>query len=426
MKEQSHPENATIPLFPLAVGLWLGYLLLLLLIDRSFYPRPVFPPVYYWVNGIIGLALLGASHRTRLRNWLGPTFAPLAIILLSMTPIVLGQVTQILQFGPGPANGPGGGPEAIFLRTMPLLLITLILTAWLYGWRYVIIFNGGVAALTLGLYLFLFRPGIPLLPPLVVLLIQTITFLVAGYFISTLINQLRRQHEALVDANARLVDYAATLEQLTLSRERNRLARELHDTLAHSLSALSVQLETTKAYWDVEPETARQLLEQSLETTRTGLNETRRALKALRASPLEDLGLLLALRRLAQNAAERGQLTLHLDLPEQLPPLPSAVEQCIYRVAQEALENVVRHARARNMYVTLSDDSDGLVLSIRDDGVGFDLQTAQGNGHFGLAGIRERATVAGATLEVASEPGQGASIRLMFKEHSHAHSSVDL
>jgi len=259
-----------------------------------------------------------------------------------------------------------------------------------------------------------------------VLLIQTVTFLVVGYFISRLIQQLRQQQAALQEAHARLVDYTATLEQLAVSRERNRMARELHDTLAHSLSALSVQLETLKAYWDVEPETARVLLDEALAATRTGLNETRRALKALRASPLDDLGLLLALRKLAEQAAERGHLTLHLHLPEHLPPLSPAVEQCLYRVAQEALENVVRHAQARNLHLSLSDDSSGLSLSIRDDEVGFDPQAVQGNGHFGLAGMRERAAVAGATLEIASKPGQGTSIQLVFKEWRHAHPRADL
>src|SRR5439155_20678930 len=128
--------------------------------------------------------------------------------------------------------------------------------------------------------------------------------------------------------------HAGTLESLAVSRERNRMARELHDTLAHTLSGLSVQLETVEAYWDVEPRTAHAMLDRALEATRDGLQETRRALKALRASPLDDLGLGLALRRMAESAVARANIELDLEIPEQVPPLAPDVEHCIYRVAQ--------------------------------------------------------------------------------------------
>ena len=112
--------------------------------------------------------------------------------------------------------------------------------------------------------------------------------------------RLREQGELLRQANAQLTHYASTLENLTVSRERNRMARELHDTLAHTLTGLSVTLETVKAYWDVDEDKARGLLDKSLETTRTGVEETRRALKSLRASPLEDMGLTLAIQKMAE------------------------------------------------------------------------------------------------------------------------------
>ena len=94
------------------------------------------------------------------------------------------------------------------------------------------------------------------------------------------------------------------------------MARELHDTLAHTLSGLSVQLEATQAYWEADPDTARELLGRSLSATRLGLDDTRRALKALRASPLDDLGLLMALQRLAESAAERDRPKGAVELPD--------------------------------------------------------------------------------------------------------------
>lgn len=145
-------------------------------------------------------------------------------------------------------------------------------------------------------------------------------FLVVGYFISTLMRMFQQQQAALAQANAQLINYAATQEDLTISRERNRMARELHDTLAHTLSALSVQLETINAYWEVDPAAAQRMLTTALSVTRAGLQETRRALKSLRASPLDDLGLIQALRQIATETATRANLRLNLQIPERLPP----------------------------------------------------------------------------------------------------------
>ncbi len=331
MKEQDSHINMT-RLLPLTVGLWLAYLLALALIDHIFYPHPIFSPMYYLINGVGALLVWGLNHWPRGRDRLGRAFLPLVIGLLSVAPVLTAQV-MTMRLPPTPASG----PEAVLFRTMPLLFMALILTAWQYGWRYVVLFSGGIGLLTLGLHLYFFRPGgASLLPPVTALLIQFISFLVVGYFISTLIKRLKQQQESLAQANSQLMDYATTLEELTISRERNRLARELHDTLAHTLSALSVQLETVKAYWEVDPPAAQQMLDQSLSATRTGLQETRRALKSLRASPLDDLGLSLALRQMAAEIAERAGLDLTLSVPEHLPGLPAAVEQCFYRVAQEA------------------------------------------------------------------------------------------
>ncbi|RME75974.1 MAG: sensor histidine kinase [Chloroflexi bacterium] len=410
MKEQNLHRNA-ITLLPLAAGLWLGYLLLSLVIDLLFYPTPAFPPMYYGLNAMGGLAVLGLARWHGGRARLGRAFLPLAIGVLSVPPVVLAQLTP-----PGqPPPGPTSSPEAMLLRTMPLLLIALVLTAWQYGWQYIIQFSGGIALLALSIHLYFFRPGgAPLLPPLIVLLIQTITFLVVGYFISTLIHQLEQQQEALRQANVRLTHYAATLEDLTISRERNRMARELHDTLAHTLSALSVQLETVKAYWEVDPQAAQAMLDKSLTATRNGLQETRRALKSLRASPLDDLGLALAVRQMAVETAQRANLRLNLDVPEQIPALSPAVEQCIYRVAQEAVTNAAHHANASALTVQLICD-ENIVLRVHDNGHGFDPQNVDTSRHFGLSGMRERAALAGGTLTVNSQPGQGTEIQLVIE-----------
>jgi signal transduction histidine kinase len=399
-----------ITLLPVTAGLWLGYVLALLAIDRLFYARPIFPPWYYLINASDALAVLGLALWPPGRAWLGRAFVPLVIGLLSVVPVLMSQM--VLMWLP---PSPSGGPEAMLVRTMPLLVMALVLTAWQYGWRAVIAFSAGMALLTLGLHLFFFRPGGPsLLPPVTVVIMQTISFLVVGYFISTLMRQLQRQQAALAQANAKLTDYAATLEDLTISRERNRMARELHDTLAHTLSALSVQLETTSAYWEVDPAAAQRLLATALNVTRDGLQETRRALKSLRASPLDDLGLAQALRQIASETAARANLRLNLQVPERLPALPATVEQCLYRVAQEATANVAYHANAQTLTVQLS-CRDGITLRVSDDGQGFTPQQAETAGHFGLAGMRERAQLVGGALTITSQPGQGTTILLTMQ-----------
>lgn len=227
------------------------------------------------------------------------------------------------------------------------MFVGLLLVAWQYKWRYVLLVILAIAGLNLGVIWPFAAPGtMPFRGRLVVTLIQTVIFLALGFSTSYLISRLRGQQRSLEVANVRLAQYASTLEHLATSRERNRLALELHDTLAHTLSGLSVQLEAIKAYWDVDQQMARSLLEQCLTVTRSGLEETRRALKALRASPLDDLGLALALSTMVKDIAERA--TLALEMPEiiMMPPLSPDIEQCIYRVAQEAVTNVVKHANA--------------------------------------------------------------------------------
>jgi len=245
-----------------------------------------------------------------------------------------------------------------------------------------------------------------------VILVRTVLFILIGYIVHNLVSAQRRQRAELAEANRKLTEFAAAMEQLSITRERSRQARELHDTLAHTLSGLAVQLEAVSALWESDPSRARSLLQRASETTRSGLTETRRALQALRASPLEDLGLGGALRELAEAAAQRARLALQVEIPPDLAQQPAEVEQALYRVAQEALENVVHHARAHRLRVTLARESEALILEINDDGRGLaEKEPAEERG-YGLRGMRERAELVGADLTVASAPEHGTTIRM--------------
>ncbi len=300
-----------------------------------------------------------------------------------------------------------------------LLFTTVLFVAWQYNLQTVLFFGGGVLGLLL-LLLWQFR-AMTADSLSVIIFAGLLTILLPGWMIAHLMVQQRQQRAALAAAieeqahtNQQLVHYAASLEELTISRERNRLARELHDTLAHSLSAVTVQLGAVKTLWGSSPDAAKTLLDQADDSARDGLQEARRALQALRASPLEDLGLVLALEGLAKEAAVRAGVTLHCDVPEEkLTFLEPHIEQSIYRVAQEALENCVRHAEAQTLWVTMIYLPEQIQLIIRDDGQGFDPSQTITTDHYGIAGMEERASVIGGTLQVESSDGEGTTVQLV-------------
>jgi signal transduction histidine kinase len=251
------------------------------------------------------------------------------------------------------------------------------------------------------------------------------TAFIVAFIVSTLATAQRREQTAVANANAqlatanrKLAQQSAVLEQLTISQERNRLARELHDTLAHSLSGTAVQLQAVSTLLKHDPEAAVVELAEAQKQIRRGLDESRRAITALRASPLEELGLAEALRQRAQNLAERNGLSLHCQIGDELPDLPPLTEQTLYRVADEALLNVEKHAQASEIRLcfgnrlSVNGNRYEVVLEVWDNGVGFDGERVMGNGRYGLLGMAERADLIGAALQIESQPGKGTSIRL--------------
>jgi len=228
-----------------------------------------------------------------------------------------------------------------------------------------------------------------------------------GWVVMRLVTALQSEHQSLTDANRQLTQRAATIEQLAESRERNRLARELHDTLAHSLTGVSVQLQALDTLMQHDPATAESQLKETQATVRTGIQESRRAIEALRATPLEDLGLSEALRQLCRKQAERTGIVFSCKI-EDVQALDPLTEQAVYRVAEAALTNVVQHAAASEVFVRLV-AKPSLRLEIQDDGVGFDPGAIPSN-RYGLTGMAERAELVGARLTVESEPGRGTKV----------------
>ncbi len=307
----------------------------------------------------------------------------------------------------------------------PFLFVLLILVAWQYRFRDVVFFSIGIAAAEIILgFIYPGKSVFPVSAPEIQRMVsvglvfsRTIIFLVLGYVVTALMKAQREQRRALADAHQKLVQHASTLEQLTISRERNRISRELHDTLAHTLSALTVQIEALLTVWQPIPEKPAQMLEQILATTRTGLDETRRSLSALRASPLEELGLGLAVRTMAEDFAARYEINVNLNINENLEDLTPDIEHCFYRVAQEALENIAVHANAKQVKLELIHQSNGVILIVEDDGCGFDVHsdTIDYQGRFGVEGMHERAELIGADLTIDSGAGKGTRLRLHWE-----------
>lgn len=359
--------------------------------------NPRFPGAGVLFFGLLAVLLVWKAPQKRLGRW----FLPLALALATLGPIIesAANVRGRLDAGLAPS-------EALVDYWIPffLLWVPLLLVAWQYRYRAVLAFAAASTLLDLALAL----------PPLQeaggdvgvvsgLILIRGLLFAFVGLFVAKLVAGQR-------EARRVLAERGTTLEALATSRERNRLARELHDTLAHSLSAVAVQLEAVRSLWDTEPVRAQAMLDDALRGAREGLGEARRAISALRASPLEERGLVGALDLLATTAEGRTavRVTFAAEDPGNVDPI---VEQAVYRIADEAVTNAVRHAGAGAVAIGLGRVGGRLQLEVRDDGKGFDPRRHEANGHHGLVGMEERAAIAGGSLTIESQPGAGTVVR---------------
>ncbi len=202
--------------------------------------------------------------------------------------------------------------------------------------------------------------------------------------------------------------------RLATIEERNRLAREIHDTLAQGLAAITLQLEAADALAVSRPQRAQEAIRRALALARSNLEEARRSVMDLRAAALQDHTLTEALAALTQRVRDEIAVDVHYTYsPTDFPALPARLEVGIYRIAQEALANAYKHADAQHIYLALIIDDDDLCLTVQDDGHGFNPDKAissMSEGHFGLAGMSERVKLLGGNICIQSEPGAGTRI----------------
>ncbi len=223
------------------------------------------------------------------------------------------------------------------------------------------------------------------------------------------------------DLHRRLQARTAELEHLSTrmveqhEEERRRLSLELHDETAQVFSSVKMQLGVAREQAD--PALARRL-DRALQLIDTGMLSIRNITNDLRPSLLDDLGLLPALRSLVAEFAGRSGLEARLEAPETLPAMSSEAELALFRALQEGLTNVARHAEAERVIVEIGVEHAQLVVRVRDNGRGFDsgpdLERFERDGHLGLAGMRERITALGGTLDVKGGPGPGVGLEILL------------
>lgn len=219
--------------------------------------------------------------------------------------------------------------------------------------------------------------------------------------------------ETLESANAKLATYAARNESLTLQAERERMARELHDTLAQGVAGLILQLEALKEHQQQNryPQ-AQSVLEQAIARARSTLGESRAAIENLRNDKVDFKGVVEALVAQFKSVSEVDcQLTLQLN---ENSPIPQNIQHHAQRVLHEALANINKHAGLAQAQINIEQNQSTLSLHITDDGTGFDTNQPYAQGCFGLQGLAERARLTHSQYMLTSTPGAGTTIEFIF------------
>jgi len=281
----------------------------------------------------------------------------------------------------------------------PLPVVSII--GLMYRRRWVILAAALYAAAVVAIIWHFWGAGMVVAP--------TVAFVAAAVFVIAFTEVAvgeKRAREELAVAHQQLATYAQRVELLATIEERNRLARELHDSLGHYLSVIHVQIEAARSLLERDPARAAQALVTSERLTREGLDDVRRSVAALRAphtqQPLAD-----AVGELVREHAATGVAT-ELEVIGTPRTASPPVELALYRAAQEALTNSRKHAQASRVRIELTFEPDRIRLSVEDDGRG----AADPQGGFGLLGVGERARLAGGSLTIKSAAGAGFALAI--------------
>ena len=252
-----------------------------------------------------------------------------------------------------------------------------------------------------------------------------ITIIPIIIFISMYVTLYVRQAEAreraetlaseLESANQQLTEYAARVEDLTIANERQRMARELHDTLSQGLAGLILQLEAADAHLtNNHNNKAQSIISNAMVQARSTLTDARRAIDDLRQSSLDDLD--SALRREISHFTDATGIPCNYHA-DQTQAIPDPVKETLVRAVAEALTNVANHAQAHNVAVDVRMKGKNILVTIQDDGQGFDASAIPA-GHYGILGIKERIRLANGSFEIQSKNGEGTILKIEIPIHA--------
>ena len=381
-----------------------------------------------WPSLVVLIFVLLPGVERRLGRYYLPVSLALTITAQIMESMLTAVALPPVRFVSGRDVVRSGIPvEVRMIEPLFLLLVAVVIGAWAYGKRGAWLTAGFASVLLLlatvvdtytGRILFAgdhtdeifrFSPWALILP---VLGLRVPLLIVIGWIVGTLAELERNHARDLSAANVKLREQALATEQLATARERNRLARDLHDTLAHSLAGLVVQLQAIDTLLKAEPAAARSELVKARQLAQEGLQETRQAIQDLRVNPIEDLGLARALERAALDFSDRAGVQVELHISDPQASISNDVAAQIFFIAKEAFNNIERHADAHRAEVSLTHDNGQLVLTITDDGRGFEAGHIAEEERFGLQGMHERAEMIGALLSVESKMGHGTTVQL--------------
>lgn len=302
------------------------------------------------------------------------------------------------------------GYSSVFIFLFYVLSVqTLMLLPMRTGLRWLILFMLITAAAS---FYHDFQPY----EDIVTSLINGAGFFFFGAFGNALVQAQRARDESqrilaeLTDAHARLQRYAEQAESLAVAEERNRMSREMHDTLGHRLTVSIVQLEGAGRLLERDTPRAGQMIQTVREQLVEGLAELRSTLASLRNSGLTGTSLRKSLQTLVDEYAEATGLAVHLSIPENLLALDEARRMTIYRAAQEALTNAQRHAAASAVWLKVEQTSSAVTLCVEDDGTG--MPAADFTPGIGLRGMQERAQQLGGSLTIDTSSRGGVRLAL--------------
>jgi len=392
------------------------------------------------ISASASTALLASTWVAQRRGWVTPRHVRW-LLVLTIAAYAIEMIAPLLAFRYAMAHhliptdaitmfDAQSGVEAQSGRNSPLIfiLIPTVLGAWMSGGRGALRWAGFAILINfLGLAFLLIdaRSSGQTLAAVNApfngfgaFLAQALVIAMVCYFVGSLADRQRAEHAELEKASRLLAEQSFVREQLAVTRERMSLSRDLHDTVAHTLAALSVQMNAVAAVLDGPQPAARREVERARSLVKEGLDSTRQAISGMRNNQVGDLGLCAALRAQADALAERTDLQVIFECSGPEFDLTDEVSNTLFRIGQESLNNVERHSQAHIVHVGLrfnDEQPKTITLVVRDDGTGFDADAILDQDRFGLLGMRERAALIDAHLRVDSAVGQGTTVTMTWR-----------